>query len=123
MFVLYHVLFIPNQNLLLLRVLRIFFLGLLSLFVGGDHDALKLRRFPYRNRSKRKHDENTMHEPRGIRGVIYYEVSMHKEGTGMKTRRRRSSGGSHPLQAWPAGARAWGGCVHPGLRFLLCSVS
>src|SRR4051812_17872405 len=69
MLFLLHVFFIPYQNLLLLGVLRIFFLGLLAFVVGGDHGALNLRRFPDRNRSKRKHDENTMHEPWGIRGL------------------------------------------------------
>src|SRR4051812_49311281 len=79
--VLLHVSFIPYKSLLLLGVLRFFFLGLLAFIVGGGHGALNLRRFPNRNRPKQKHDENMMHGPRGIRGIIYYEVSMHKEGT------------------------------------------
>ena len=44
---------------------------------------------PGRNISKQKHEENTIYEPRGIRGVIYYEVSYQKEGT----RRKRVGGG------------------------------
>src|SRR4051812_9888084 len=121
--VLLHVTFIPYRNLLLLGDWRFFFLGLLVFVVGGGHGALNLRTFPDRNRSKRKHDENTMHEPRGIRGVIYYEVSRHKEGTDMETRRRRSSRVAHPVEARLGWARTWGGSVHPGLRFLFSSAS
>jgi hypothetical protein len=97
--VLLHVTFIPYRSLLLFGDLRFFLLGLLAFVVGGDHGALNLRRFPDRNRLKRKHDENTMQEPRGIQGVIYYEVSSHKEGTDTEMRRRRSSRVAHPLQA------------------------
>src|SRR4051812_45320948 len=53
--VLFHVTFIPYQNLLLHGDLRFFFLGLLAFIVGGSHSSLNLRRFPDRNRSKRKH--------------------------------------------------------------------
>src|SRR4051812_48856687 len=94
-----HVSFITYQNLLLLGFVRIVFLGLLASVIGGDHGALNLRSFPDRNRSTQKYDENSMQEPRGIRGVIYYELSKHKEGYDTKTRRSRSSGKAHPLQA------------------------
>jgi hypothetical protein len=35
-----------------------------------DIVALKLRTAPDRNKSKQKHDENTIYRPRAIRGVI-----------------------------------------------------
>jgi hypothetical protein len=35
-----------------------------------DMEALKLRPTPDRNRSKQKHDKNTIYRPRAIRGVI-----------------------------------------------------
>jgi hypothetical protein len=35
-----------------------------------DMVTLKLRQSPDRNRSKQKHDENTIYRPRAIRGVI-----------------------------------------------------
>jgi hypothetical protein len=35
-----------------------------------DMVAPKLRKIPDRNRSKQKHDENTIYRPRAIQGVI-----------------------------------------------------
>ena len=55
--------------------------------------------------------------PRGIRGVIYYEVSYQKEGTG---RKRVGGGVRGGLTTWWRGqgwARATGWCEPPWLRF------
>ena len=52
-----------------------------------------------------------MQEPLGIHGVMYYEVSNHKEGFDTKMRRRRSSGEAHPSRLGASWARAWGGFV------------
>jgi len=68
-------------------------------------------------------NENTVQEPRGTRGVIYYKVSMHKEGFDMETRQSQRSGWNTHPRARPGWARAWGGFVHPGLRFLFSFVS
>ena len=72
---------------------------------------------PNRNRSKQKHDENTIYEPREIPGVIYYEVSQQKEGT---RRKRVGDGVRSGHTTWWRGqgwARATGWCEPPWLRF------
>jgi hypothetical protein len=42
----------------------------------------KLRSTPDRNRSKQKHDENTIYRPRAIRGVIEAKIKHQNEVTG-----------------------------------------
>ena len=69
-------------------------------------EAPNLRIFLTEIDRKWKHDENMMQEPRGTRGVIYYEDSMHKEGFDTETRQSHSSGVEHPPQARPGWARA-----------------
>jgi hypothetical protein len=43
---------------------------------------LKLRTAPDRNRSKQKHDKNTIYRPRAIRGVILVKTKHRNENTG-----------------------------------------
>src|SRR4051812_23416254 len=120
--VLLHVTFIPYRNLLLLGDLRFFFLGLLAFIIGGDHGALNLRRFPDRNILKRKHDENMMHDPRGIQRVIYYEVSMHKEGTDTETRQSWSSRVAQPSRCGQVRPAPGVGLFTPDSPPLFCLV-
>jgi hypothetical protein len=42
----------------------------------------KLRTTPDRNRSKQKHDENTIYRPRAIRGVIKAKIKHRNKVTG-----------------------------------------
>ena len=93
-------------------------IGSFPLSLADTIVLLSLQRVcPGRNRSKQKHDENTIYEPRGIRGIIYYEVSYQKEGTG---RKRVGGGVRGGLTTWWRGqgwARATGWCEPPWLRF------
>ena len=90
-------------------------MGSFPLSLADTIVLLSLQRVcPSRNRSKQKHDENTIYGPLGVRGVIYYEVSYQKEGT----RKKRVGGGVlGGLTTWWRGqgwAVPWGGVGHPG---------
>ena len=79
-----------------------------------DIEATNLRFLPGRNRSKQKHDENTIYEPREIRGIIYYKVSYQKEGTGRKRVGDESGVATPPGGAARGGLTPQGGVGHPG---------
>jgi hypothetical protein len=58
-----------------------------------DMAAPKLRTTPDRNRSKQKHDENTIYKPRVIQGVIYAKIKHQNEVTGGNRDRNEFQGG------------------------------
>jgi hypothetical protein len=82
-----------------------------------DMVTLKLRTTPDRNRSKRKHDENTIYRPRAIRGLYRRKLNIEtksQEKTGTET----SSG-----VVSPQGGVAWSGLIRlKRIYNFLCSM-